>query len=104
MGYSANFKLSFNELTAALGLAVRILQLGIEKRPYFYKEGMWAYPFYGGIGASFGYWMLKVERNQAKILADRRERLLEKRARRAERDRSIRDEQSGVGSVAATAQ
>ena len=66
------------------GLAVRFWQLGIEMRPFFNKESLWAYPLFGAIGGSFGYWLTGVESRQMKILADRRDRLLEKRKRRAE--------------------
>jgi len=45
---------------------------------------------YAGIGASFGYWLTGVEDNQLRILADTRDRLLEKRRRRAERE-TLRD-------------
>lgn len=79
------------------GLVVRLWQLAIEMRPFFNKEGLWAYPFFGGIGGSFGYWMMTVERSQAQTLAERRDRLLEKRARRAEREAAFREgEQKGT--------
>ncbi|KAI9790706.1 MAG: hypothetical protein M1816_004847 [Peltula sp. TS41687] len=68
------------------GIAVRFWQLGIEMRPFFNKESLWAYPMFGGVGASFGYWLMGVEERQMKILEGRRERLLEKRRRRAERE------------------
>ena len=55
-------------------------------RPFFVKEGLWAYPVFAGFGASFGYWLTGVERRQMQVLADRRDRLLEKRKRRAERE------------------
>jgi hypothetical protein len=55
-------------------------------RPFFRKQELWVYPFFGGIGGSFGYWLQGVERKQMKILAERRKSLLEKRARRAERE------------------
>jgi len=68
------------------GLAVRLWQLGIEMRPFFHKEGLWTYPVYAGIGASFGYWLKGVEDRQLRILAETRDTLLEKRRRRAERE------------------
>lgn len=55
-------------------------------RPFFVKEGLWAYPVFAGFGASFGYWLTGVEQRQMQVLADRRDRLLEKRKRRAERE------------------
>ena len=75
------------------GVAVRLWQLGIEMRPFFAKEGLWAYPFFAGIGGSFGYWLSGVEQRQLQILADRRDRLLEKRKRRAEREAAAAGEQ-----------
>jgi hypothetical protein len=55
-------------------------------RPLFNKESLWVYPIYAGIGGSFGYWLTGVENRQFKLLADRRDQLLEKRARRKERE------------------
>ena len=71
-----------------VGLAVRVWQLGLEMRPFFNKESLWAYPVFAGAGASFGYWLQGVEDRQMKILGARRTSLLEKRARRAEREAS----------------
>jgi hypothetical protein len=68
------------------GLATRVWQLGLEMRPFFNKESLWAYPVFAGAGASFGYWMMGVEERQQTILGARRTSLLEKRARRAERE------------------
>ena len=65
---------------------MRVWQLGLEMRPFFNKESLWAYPVFGGAGASFGYWLQGVEDRQMKILGARRTSLLEKRARRAERE------------------
>ncbi|CAO1599557.1 MAG: hypothetical protein LQ349_000204 [Xanthoria aureola] len=82
---------------SGFGVAVRLWQLGIEMRPFFVKEGLWAYPVFAGFGASFGYWLTGVERRQMQVLADRRDRLLEKRKRRAEREAA---EASGNGNKA----
>ncbi|KAL8920136.1 MAG: hypothetical protein Q9172_004646 [Xanthocarpia lactea] len=71
---------------SGFGVAVRLWQLGIEMRPFFIKEGLWAYPVFAGFGASFGYWLTGVEQRQMQVLADRRDRLLEKRKRRADRE------------------
>ncbi|KAI7556016.1 hypothetical protein KC346_g23559 [Hortaea werneckii] len=60
-------------------------------RPFFSQP--WAYPIYGCIGASFGYWMQGVEHNQMRYLRETRDRLLEKRRRRAER------EQGNIGNI-----
>jgi len=68
------------------GLAVRAWQLGLEMRPFLNKESLWAYPVFAGAGASFGYWLQGVDDRQQTILAARRQSLLEKRARRAERE------------------
>lgn len=54
-------------------------------RPLFRRGSLWVYPLYAGVGASFGYWMKGVEDRQLKILAQRREMIIEKRKRRAER-------------------
>lgn len=61
-------------------------QLGIEMRPFFSATGIFIYPLYAGIGASFGYWLKGVEDRQNNILRQRKELLLEKRKRRAERE------------------
>jgi hypothetical protein len=55
-------------------------------RPLFTKESLWVYPLFATVGGSFGYWLEGVESRQLKILADRKEMLLEKRRRRAERE------------------
>jgi hypothetical protein len=55
-------------------------------RPLFNKESLWVYPVYASIGGSFGYWLMGVEHRQYKMLSDRRDALLEKRARRKERE------------------
>lgn len=41
---------------------------------------------YAGIGGSFGYWLLGVEQRQVSFLQGRRDGLLEKRRRRAQRE------------------
>jgi hypothetical protein len=82
------------------GLAVRFWQLGIEMRPFFNKESLWAYPFFAGVGGSFGYWLTGVEQRQLQMLSERRESLIEKRRRRAERE-SKDAERSQAGGVAA---
>ena len=53
-------------------------------RPFHHQ--LWAYGIYGGIGASFGYWLQDVENNQNRYLRATRDRLIEKRRRRAERE------------------
>ena len=41
---------------------------------------------FAGIGGSFGYWMKGVEDRQLKMLAQRKQIVIEKRRRRAERE------------------
>ncbi|KAF2678520.1 hypothetical protein K458DRAFT_316771 [Lentithecium fluviatile CBS 122367] len=77
---------------SGLGVGVRLWQLGIEMRPLFNRESLWVYPVYAGIGGSFGYWLMGVEHRQYKMLADRRDALLEKRARRKEREEAAKQE------------
>ncbi|KAF2138811.1 uncharacterized protein K452DRAFT_290459 [Aplosporella prunicola CBS 121167] len=55
----------------------------MEMRPFFNKGSLWAYPLYATIGGSFGYWLQGVESRQYKLLSDRRQALMDKRARRA---------------------
>jgi hypothetical protein len=55
-------------------------------RPLFNKESLWVYPIYAGLGGGFGYFLTGVEQRQFRLLADRRDALLEKRARRKERE------------------
>lgn len=55
-------------------------------RPIFNKESLWVYPVFAAAGGSFGYWLTGVESRQNAILAERRNNLLEKRRRRAERE------------------
>jgi hypothetical protein len=55
-------------------------------RPLFNKESLWTYPAFGGCGAAFGYWLQGVEQRQFKMLDDRKQSLLEKRRRKAERE------------------
>ena len=55
-------------------------------RPFFNKESLWAYPVFAAAGGSFGYWLTGVEQRQLHILSQRRNSLLEKRRRRAERE------------------
>jgi hypothetical protein len=55
-------------------------------RPFFNKESLWVYPIFGGIGASFGYWLQDVDTKQQRILGARRTTMLEKRARRDARE------------------
>jgi len=60
-------------------------------RPLFNKESLWVYPVFAGIGGSFGYWLMGVEQRHFKMLAERRDALIEKRARRREREEAAKD-------------
>jgi len=51
-------------------------------RPILAKESLWVYPIFAGVGGSFGYWLQGVENRQLRMLAQRREAILEKRRRR----------------------
>ncbi|KAF2453186.1 hypothetical protein BDY21DRAFT_293345 [Lineolata rhizophorae] len=77
---------------SGFGLAVRLWQLGLEMRPFFARDTLWTYPAFAAVGGSFGYWLMGVERRQYQTLADRRDRLLEKRKRRAEREEGAGEE------------
>lgn len=68
------------------GLGARFWQMGIEMRPFFNKSSLWVYPVYAAGGASFGYWLQGVDDSQTSTLQERKALLLEKRARKAERD------------------
>lgn len=65
---------------------MRFWQVGIEMRPFFNKSSLWAYPAYALGGASFGYWLQGVDDRQSATLGERKAFLLEKRARKAQRD------------------
>ena len=82
-----------------LGIAVRFWQLGIEMRPFFHKESLWAYPVFAAAGGSFGYWLTGVSERQNAILAERRESLLAKRRRRAEREGTDAEAKIAEGGV-----
>jgi len=71
---------------AGFGIATRFVQLGIEMRPFFQRGSLWVYGMFAGVGGSFGYWMKGVEDRQMKMLHQRKELLIEKRRRRAERE------------------
>ncbi|KAK5687322.1 hypothetical protein LTS10_001460 [Elasticomyces elasticus] len=68
---------------SGFGLAVRFWQLGIEMRPFLAQP--WVYPIYASLGAGLGYYIQGVEDGQMRYLRETRDRLLEKRRRRAER-------------------
>ncbi|KAK3326515.1 NADH:ubiquinone oxidoreductase 10.4kD subunit [Apodospora peruviana] len=70
------------------GLVTRAWQLGLEMRPIISRRTLWIYPVYGGVGASFGYWLQGVDERQTEVLAERKKAIMEKRARRAAREGS----------------
>ena len=51
-------------------------------RPLFGRSYLWTYPVYAAVGGSFGYWLTGVESRQLAVLEERKQRLLEKRAKR----------------------
>jgi len=55
-------------------------------RPLFNRSSLWVYPVYASIGGSVGYWLSGVEGRQIDFLNKRREALMDKRRRRAERE------------------
>ncbi len=61
-------------------------------KPILNMEDAWAWPVFGGAGASFGYWLQTVESSQKEVLDERRTSLLAKRARRAEREKASLEE------------
>ena len=73
-------------LISFLGIATRFVQLGIEMRPFFQRGSLWVYTLFAGVGGSFGYWLKGVEDRQMKMLQQRKEIIIEKRRRRAERE------------------
>ncbi|RGP72980.1 hypothetical protein FSPOR_2356 [Fusarium sporotrichioides] len=80
-------RIAFWSLFAEIqGLGARFWQMGIEMRPFFSKSSLWVYPVYAAGGASFGYWLQGVDDRQTDTLKERKNILLEKRARKAERD------------------
>jgi len=68
------------------GLATRWWQLGLEMRPFFHRNSVWGYPIFGAVGASFGYWLQTVDEKQVAAIEERKAIILEKRARRAQRE------------------
>jgi hypothetical protein len=70
-------------------------------RPFFNRKSLWAYPLFGGVGASFGYWLQGVDERQTKMLQERKAAILEKRARKAEREASASTSAAAESVVAA---
>jgi hypothetical protein len=85
--------------TALTGIATRFLQLSIEMRPFFQRGSLWVYTLFAGVGGSFGYWLKGVEDRQMKMLQQRKEMIIEKRRRRAERELALQREQKGEAAV-----
>jgi hypothetical protein len=71
-------------------------------RPFFNRQSLWVYPLYAGAGGSFGWWMMGVEERQNSILNKRKESLLEKRRRRAERETQGDEKVQEAGILAST--
>lgn len=76
------------------------MQLGIEMRPFFQRGALIWYPVFGSIGASFGWWMTGVEQRQLQLLNQRKNLLMEKRKRRAEREAAGEDTNGSFGAHA----
>ena len=55
-------------------------------KPLFYRRELWLYPLYAAVGGSFGYWLQGASDRHDAMLQERKEMLLEKRRRRAERE------------------
>ena len=72
-------------------------------RPFFNKESLWVWPLFAGIGGSFGYWLSGVEVRQLAILAERREALLDKRRRKAEREAAANGNKTEEGATVPSA-
>jgi hypothetical protein len=75
------------------------MQLGIEMRPFFQRGGLIWYPVFGTIGASFGYWLNGVEQRQVALLQQRKNILVEKRKRRAERELAEGESTAGLAAA-----
>ncbi|CAJ2507764.1 Uu.00g089500.m01.CDS01 [Anthostomella pinea] len=71
---------------SGFGVAVRFWQLGLEMRPLFNRGSLWAWPLFAGVGGSFGYWLQGVDERQTATLEERKQIILEKRARKTGRD------------------
>lgn len=65
-------------------------------RPILAKESLWVYPLFAGVGGSFGYWLQGVENRQLRMLAQRREAILEKRRRRDQPEGLSKSEEGAV--------
>jgi hypothetical protein len=65
-------------------------------RPFFQRGRLWVYPFFAGIGGSFGYWLQGVEERQKMLLNQRKEMLLQKRKRRDEREAAENGDATGI--------
>lgn len=55
-------------------------------RPFFDKPSLLIWPIFAAAGGSFGYWLTGVQSRQKALLAERKNNLLDKRRRRAERE------------------
>lgn len=61
-------------------------QLGIEMRPLFSRRTWTGYPIFITISMIFGHYIEGVEDRQFEMLEERKQKLLAKRARQAERE------------------
>jgi hypothetical protein len=86
-----------------IGIAVRLWQLGLEMRPLFARNKLWVYPLYATVGGTFGYWLQGLETTQNKLLNEKRENLLAKRKRQAEREAAASREGGALTNGSTTA-
>lgn len=71
------------------GVATRAWQLGLQLTSPFKRSALWGYPVFATCGAGFGYWIQGVDEKQVSIIEERKQIILEKRARRAAREREV---------------
>ncbi|CAN8095381.1 unnamed protein product [Discula destructiva] len=81
---------------AGFGVAVRAWQLGLQMTHPLQRKMLWGYPVFASCGAGFGYWLQTVDQKQVAMLEERKQSILEKRARRAARE----SEAAGVPATA----
>ena len=65
---------------------MRAWQLGIEMRPLFSHRTWTGYPIFMAVSMTFGYYIEGVEDRQFEMMEERKQKLLAKRARQAERE------------------
>ncbi|EPS39249.1 hypothetical protein H072_6976 [Dactylellina haptotyla CBS 200.50] len=71
------------------GAATRFVQLGIQKRPHYFPSEAVAYPLYMSVAIGAGLYLDGMEERYMGILEQKKQSLLEKRARRDETERAL---------------